>query len=370
MLAESVEDALGRWAFATGIPPDVFNNPLWHGAFSAIKVAPASMPTPRRNKIAGSVFDLIYDAEQKKATASMYSDEIVQFGWSAAWDGATVHHQPIIVFVALLPTRPKPLLLKYINTSKALSIAGRKDAAIEARLFIESAKETKGKGKFLIMLCTDTPQSMRAMFGLVELTLKQLFWQPDICHCTSLSVKEVFEIPALAECMAELVLVNGFFLSSNFLICLVMRVSSAVAGRPRVMMRPCDARFAQNAFLGVNCLSLKSVLQACVFDPSYLAYYRDLSGKDKVKHDEVQAKVKDEAWWSDKLLLMSVVWPLLSVLRIGERPDNSPGKLLHAMYMAEEKLDAIIEAEEGDSFMSGLASDVLAAINRQHDGVR
>ena len=88
MLAESVEDALGRCAFATGIPPDVLNNPLWQRAFSAIEVSPASLPTPHRSKIAGSVFDLIYDGEQKKATASMYSDEVVQFVWSAAWNFA------------------------------------------------------------------------------------------------------------------------------------------------------------------------------------------------------------------------------------------------------------------------------------------
>ena len=49
------------------------------------------------------------------------------------------------------------------------------------------------------MVCTDTPQQMRSVFDLVTRTLKQLFWQPDVCHSVSLSICQVSQIPAVKE---------------------------------------------------------------------------------------------------------------------------------------------------------------------------
>ena len=70
--------------------------------------------------------------------------------------------------------------------------------------------------------------------------------------------------------MEEITFVNTMFHDTHFMTCLLMRVSAHHLGRVRIMMRPCNARFGQNGFLAVNVLSLKPVLQSCVFDTQYI----------------------------------------------------------------------------------------------------
>ena len=80
--------------------------------------------------------------------------------------------------------------------------------------------------------------------------------------------------------------------------------------------------------------------------------------------------MKSEQWWAKKLDTVDMVWPILHLLRLGERTDNSPGKFLDAMFEAEAKLDSIIASEPVGSIRRNLASDVLIAINTQGNGDR
>jgi hypothetical protein len=66
----------------------------------------------------------------------MNENTIAEYGWSASSDGATVHHEPLLVVVAHLPTHPKPINLAYMNTTKVISIERSKNASIETELFL------------------------------------------------------------------------------------------------------------------------------------------------------------------------------------------------------------------------------------------
>ena len=80
--------------------------------------------------------------------------------------------------------------------------------------------------------------------------------------------------------------------------------------------------------------------------------------------------MKSEQWWAKKLDTVAMVWPILHLLRLGERTDNSRGESLNAMIEAEAKLDSIIASEPVGSIRRNLASDVLIAINTQGNGDR
>jgi len=151
---------------------------------------------------------------------------------------------------------------------------------------------------------------------------------------------------------------------------LLKRVSSSFYNRPRIVMRSCQARFGQNFVLSVNFLSLKQAIQACLFDPVYVSWLSDQPPKDRNEHGEMKDLVLNEQWWSQNLETIGLVWPIIQVMRAGERTIPAPGRLLHSMYDAEEILNqATIDNAEG-SCKRALAEDILVALNTQHDGFR
>lgn len=205
---EEVEDALGRWVFGTGVPPNALQGELWDGLWVAIRNAPPSMPIPRRRKVSNEVLTRLNQTDEDEVTIKMHDPAIEKYGWTSSTDAGTVHGESVTVFNAHLPSEKKPFLLGFVNSSKSISLAGGKSAMDEARLFLKKVKETRGDGKHLTLLCTDTPAQMRAMFHYVETALPQLFWQSDICHSSSLGLKEVAKIPEIAAVLEEIIFVN------------------------------------------------------------------------------------------------------------------------------------------------------------------
>jgi hypothetical protein len=152
-----------------------------------------------------------------------------------------------------------------MNTTKVIL----KNVSIETELFLKVTDRTKGSGVYLIVLCTDTPDSQITFFNALKIKLPQVFFQPDVCHSTSLSLAMVATISEVESMLKDMWEINDFFLSSNFMICLLCRVSAERIGCPRTMMRPCKARVAQNCSLAVNVFSLRGVMEACVSDPAF-----------------------------------------------------------------------------------------------------
>jgi hypothetical protein len=91
-------------------------------------------------------------------------------------------------------------------------------------------------------------------------------------------VETILEVESMLKDILE---INDFFLSSHFMICLLHRVSAACIGRPRTMIRPCEARFAQNFFLAVNVFSLRGVMEACVTDSAFAQYVETKNRKKR-----------------------------------------------------------------------------------------
>jgi hypothetical protein len=88
------------------------------------------------------------------------NDTLIQkYGWCATTDAATVHGEPIMVYSAMRPTQPAPLLLKFANGSKAVSLKGGKGAPEEADAFLEKLKNTRGGGRCCLVLCTDVGEA-------------------------------------------------------------------------------------------------------------------------------------------------------------------------------------------------------------------
>jgi hypothetical protein len=105
----------------------------------------------------------------------MNDNTIAKYGWSASSDGATVHHESLLVVVTRLPTRPKAITLAYMNTTKVILIEGSKNASIETELFLKAMDRTKKSGLYLIVLCTDTPESQIEFFKVLTIKLLQVF---------------------------------------------------------------------------------------------------------------------------------------------------------------------------------------------------
>ena len=159
---ESVEDKIGRWAFATGIPPHAFEHPLWPIAFNAMRTAPPSMIPPKRKKLARDVLNRLHEYDEDEVLKILNDPSIGHFGFSASVDKATVHHESVGVFSAMLPTKIKPVLLNFSNYGKLISQSGGSDCEDEALSFLKQARRTRNAGRCLLLLTTDTPPAAAA----------------------------------------------------------------------------------------------------------------------------------------------------------------------------------------------------------------
>ena len=111
-----------------------------------------------------------------------------------------MHHEPLLIIVAHLPTRTKPITLAYMNTTKVIL----KNVSIETELFLKVTDRTKGSGVYLIVLCTDTPDSQITFFNALKIKLPQVFFQPDVCHSTSLSLSMVATISEVESMLKDM----------------------------------------------------------------------------------------------------------------------------------------------------------------------
>ena len=364
----NVENKIARFLFAVGAAPNILDHPSWTEAFNAIKKAPSSMIAPKRRKIGGVVLDRINRQDDVLVARKLHNPNIQNTGYSATVDFATIHHQPLGVFLVHHPTEPEPLLVSFFNTAKLISLEGGKDSVAEAKILHDLAKQPYGEGRFMIMLTSDTPKSMRAVFNHIRTLLPQLFWQPDIGHIIHTILIAVSLIQTVADALAEMVFVNSMFLGGHFMICLLMRVSSAHLGRVRILMRSCVARFAMNFFLCVNVLSLKIIIQACMTDPAYLAFLSspNRTPAEKKDHAKLKSFVMSEEWWSHNLMVLKPVWYPLCVLRIADKGKPAPDRIYESMETAEQKLK---DLSKDSGTQAAISSDIIIALNTDHDGI-
>ena len=99
-------------------------------------------------------------------------------------------------------------------------------------------------------------------------------------------------------------------------------------------------------------LQLKSVLLACVTCPEYLVRYPE--GDE----DEVKAIIMDPDFWSDVTQLISVVWPLIQLIRLGDTDKPS----LFAVYRATKLVKKRFLALEGKDI--DYIGDVISAFEQ------
>ncbi len=186
----------------------------------------------------------------------------------------------------------------------------------------------------------------------------------------SLALREIGKVPTVAAVLDDIGFVNGMYLSSTFMLNLLKRITSEHYKRPRIMMRSCTARFGQNFLLCVNFLSLKQAVQASVFDPVYVGWVLEQTPAERASHAKLKSFVLNEEWWSRGLEVIGLTWPIILVMRAGERTLPAPGRLLHCMLEAEDKLNQAAVDNEPGTFKRALAEDLLPALNKQHDGFR
>eukprot|EP00978_Attheya_sp_CCMP212_P040403 scaffold219996_cov66-Attheya_sp.AAC.2 len=80
----------------------------------------------------------------------MNNSTITKYVWSAAaGDGATVHHEPLLVAMVHLPTHVKPVTIAYMNITKVMSDEGSKTTTIKMELFLKKLWKEQG-GRVLV----------------------------------------------------------------------------------------------------------------------------------------------------------------------------------------------------------------------------
>jgi hypothetical protein len=262
---------------------------------------------------------------------------IEKFGLAMATDGATIQRHPMMNVMGLSVVFSNVMLLAVLDATEHLARGFHKDAEYIANSIIPIIRQLPNPLCLDLIVCDGAADMTRFRLLLCALFPFVLsIW--CISHITNRIFSKIGDIYVVGELIRKgKLIVDKFGSSKHFEHALFESKCMEILHKRRALLHYCETRFGLYFIMLHRILQLKSVLLACVTCPEYLGRYPE--GDE----DEVKAIIMDPDFWSDVTQLISVVWPLIQLIRLGDA--NKPS--LFAVYRATKLVKKRFMALEG-----------------------
>jgi hypothetical protein len=254
-----------------------------------------------------------------------------------ATDGATIQRHPMMNVMGLSVVFSNVMLLAVLDATEHLARGFHKDAEYIANSIIPIIRQLPNPLCLDLIVCDGAADMTRFRLLLCALFPFVLsIW--CISHITNRIFSKIGDIYVVGELIRKgKLIVDKFGSSKHFEHALFESKCMEILHKRRALLHYCETRFGLYFIMLHRILQLKSVLLACVTCPEYLGRYPE--GDE----DEVKAIIMDPDFWSDVTQLISVVWPLIQLIRLGDA--NKPS--LFAVYRATKLVKKRFMALEG-----------------------
>ena len=244
------------------------------------------------------------------------------------------------------------MLLSVLDATEHLARGFHKDAEYIANSIIPIIRQLPNPLCLDLIVCDGAADMTRFRLLLCALFPFVLsIW--CISHITNRIFSKIGENYVVAELIRKgKLIVDKFGSSKHFEHALFESKCTEILHKRRALLHYCETRFGLYFIMLHRILQLKSVLLACVTCPEYLVRYPE--GDE----DEVKAIIMDPDFWSDVTQLISVVWPLIQLIRLGDTDKPS----LFAVYRATKLVKKRFLALEGKDI--DYIGDVISAFEQ------
>lgn len=297
---EIADKLIAQFFYANALPFNTASSDptsLYHQVVQAIKATPAGYVPPNAKKIAGPLLDECYDDLWQTIKARDPDGKLVsKFGAAYVSDGwDSVDKRPLINS-AFISNNDGGTYWRSVDTT-----GKTKDAAYLASLMIQ---DIYAYGCYnVILVISDTCNSMRASWALVQDEFPWILILPCQTHVISLLMRDIAkdaEVKTLIK--SEALIVNWFSNHQKPLAILREKVMAAY-GKTKELMRSSATRFGSNTLVGKRLLEVKGALQATVVDTDYVAQnYKDLP--DEVEESHCGTSVRQRKGGTAKQLVL------------------------------------------------------------------
>lgn len=178
---------LSKAIIVTGCPFKLFDHPLWHEFFEALR---PSFNLPDRKKIGGDILDKIYTETKEEVQKKLESSNTEIFhlqldGWS------NLRNESLINFVI---STPEPLFVKFLETGAERHTAEYLQAQIEVVL------EQFGVQRFGTIIADNASNIQKALDN-IQKKYPHLIVQRCMAHTLNLLCHDILKV----ECVAKLI---------------------------------------------------------------------------------------------------------------------------------------------------------------------
>lgn len=305
-------------------------------AFSAVARAGPGYVPPTRGVVEGRLLDeryaVIKASDAKRFTRHSERGE----GMTLTSDGCTIHKLPLTNYIAKWPCEPG-ILVKYEDSTKLYQEDGEKNAETIFDNLVEVIEEVGPSNVTAVVL--DNAPTMTTAMALLMIRYTFLFCIGCLAHKVNTLVKHIIKDDGMEE-VQRLVektkkIVHHFNEKHKPHALLKAHQREHVLTSLNFIV-PADTRFGLYLLMLHRVYRLKPALQACVLSREHIKFCEDGSWED----DEVVDIVLDDLYWDELLKLITLLLPLLRLIRLAELNREVIGKFYPAMLAVKGHLES------------------------------
>ena len=198
-----------------------------------------------------------------------------RFGSTYVSDGWEATNRVPLINAAFITAANGGVYWRSVDTSGKI-----KDAEYTASLMIEDIYDFGCTN--VILVVTDTCNTMKKCWEIVELEFPWISVLPCQPHVASLLLKDIGRIPEVEQLIKEEGIVVGWFANHQKPLAILRTKVKAKFGRAKELIKAAATRFGTNTLVGQRLLDLMQPLQSTVVDDEYIKMnYKD--GQDQEK---------------------------------------------------------------------------------------
>lgn len=122
----------------------------------------------------------------------------------------------------------------------------------------------------VIIVVTDTCAQMKKAWGYVMDEFPWISAIPCIPHVTSLLLKDIAKIPAVAEVLQDESTVVGWFSNHQKPLAILRDKTKQLLGKSLGLVKAGETRFGTHTLVGERLLELQTPIQQSIYDPDYV----------------------------------------------------------------------------------------------------
>lgn len=291
---------------------------------------------PTRQVIAGRLLDERFSIVQAADEARLDFFSKRGHGVTITSDASTIHKRPLTNYIACAPPEP-PIFLHYADAT-ALYQDDRVKNADEVFLGLVEAIEKVGPSNVTAVVL-DNAEVMVAAMAMLSIRYVFLFCLGCLAHKVNTLVKHIISDNDMME-VSELVdkskLIIQHFNSKHKPHAILQQHLQNHLKQKLAFIIPADTRFGLYLLSLHRLYRMKPGIQSAVLSKEHINFCESGTAHD----DDVVRIVKDDLFWDEVLKLLTLLLPLLRLIRLAELNIQVIGKFYPAMLSIKSHLHA------------------------------